>query len=77
MDQRFVDDFDNLLTRRQTFQDFRSERLLADFVRQFLDDAIIDIGFEQSETNLAHHVFDIFFRHAALTAHRIGNTPES
>ena len=57
--QLVVDDFDDLLRRRQAFQNILAHCLFADAGDKILDHAEVDVSLEQRHANLAHGCFNV------------------
>ncbi len=66
--QFIANDFDELLLRRQTLQDFLAEGLGFDRVEKSFDDFDMNIGFEQRQTHFTERVVNVFFTDFALTS---------
>ena len=54
LDQRVVDDLDDLLARRDRAQHLLADRLLGRLVDELADDRQRDVGLEQRDAHLAH-----------------------
>ena len=67
-DQFVPDDFQDLLGGREGGQDLLAERLLLDIGDELLDDLEVDIGLEQSETNLSEAILESLLRQLPLPA---------
>ena len=61
-----MDDLDNLLPRCETFHDVCAHGAVFDVSYKAFDDFIVDIGFQQSHTHFAEHVFNILFADLTL-----------
>jgi len=51
-DEFIADDLDDLLRGAEGIENFLALRLFADALDEFLDDLEVDVGFEQSDTDL-------------------------
>ena len=63
-----VDDFDDLLRRRQGFKNILAQRLFAHFCRKILYDVVVYVRFEQSNANFTHSLLYLKFRQLAFVA---------
>ncbi|MPM57539.1 hypothetical protein SDC9_104361 [bioreactor metagenome] len=64
--QFFVDDFNNHLTRGQTFHHLSANRSFRDFIGEILCHFIVDVGFQKCQTHFTHRIFDIGFSKTAF-----------
>ena len=53
LDELFVDDFDDLLRRIESGEDFLAESLFLDGFDELFDDFEMDVGFKESDANFA------------------------
>ncbi len=63
-----VDDVDDLLGRCQALENVGAGSLLTDGGDELLDDAVVDVRFEQGETNLAKGFVEVLLRDRATAA---------
>ncbi len=66
--QFVADDLDHLLGGRERGEHFAADGLLADVLDEVGDDLEVDVGFEQSDADLAQSFGDVFFGERALAA---------
>jgi len=66
VDQLLVDDFDNGLGGRQAFQHLRADGLFRDPFDEIFDHLVADVGFQQSQADLPHGLFDVCLTQTAL-----------
>jgi len=65
LDQVIIDDLDHHLTRGDRLQHLLADRAFLDASDEVLDHRQRHIGFEQCDPNVAHRLFDVFFRERA------------
>src|ERR1700740_2374170 len=65
--------FDDLLIRRELQQHFRAERLLTNVYEQFVDDADVNVAFEQRFTNSRKRFVDVLLSEFSLPAQVLEN----
>ena len=71
LDQRVVDDLDDLLSRRDRAQHVLADRLFGHLVDEAADHRQRDVGFEQRDAHFAHGRANVFFLKRATTAQAI------
>jgi hypothetical protein len=72
-----ADDLDDLLTRRQAFQNRLVARLIPDAIDERLDDLEVDVGLEQRQANLAQRLFKDLGGEPQLAAKRLEDVLEA
>ena len=70
LDQRVVDDLDDLLTRRDRLQHLLADRLLGHRIDEAADHRQRDIGLEQRDPHFAHRLADIVLAQRAAPTQR-------
>ena len=65
IDERVMDDLDDLLAGRDGFQDFMAHGARAHFLHESAGDGQRHIGFEQRPAHFAQRLIDILFRQRA------------
>ena len=70
-DEFVADDLDDLLAGRERGQDFLSDGLGLDAVDELFDDFEVDVGFEESQTNLFQRLGNVLFGEDGLPAERL------
>ena len=68
LDQLIADDLDDLLGGRKRHEHFLAHGLLLDVFDELLDDAEVDVGFEQRDADLAQGGFHVLGRELAFAA---------
>ena len=71
LNQCVIDDFDELLTRIDAFDEVLANRFVFDLFDEIFDNGQSDVGLEQRNTDLTAHNHDIVFAQAALAAQLI------
>ena len=77
LDQRVVDDLDDLLARRDRAQDLLADRLLGHLVDELADHRQGDVGLEQGDPDLAHRGPDVGFVECAAAAQAVEDVAET
>jgi len=62
-----VDDFDDLLDRRHTLEDFGADGAFTNVADELTHDFVIDVRLQQSEAHLAHRIVEILFGDRPVT----------
>ena len=73
IDEPIIDDFDDLLARRNRFQNLRANRFRAQLIKESARHRQSYIGFQKGGTNFAKRRIDVFFRQRAAAAQAVKN----
>ena len=77
LDQRIVDDLDDLLARCDRLQDRLANRLFGDIIDKAADNRQRDIGFEQRDSNFAHRIAHILLAQRPAPAQLVENAAKA
>src|SRR5262249_60336764 len=69
-----IDDLNDLLLGRETFQDLLPQGLAFNTVDEVFDHAEVDIGLQESQAHFAQSLLDILFRQLAMATQATKNS---